>query len=166
MSDQRVICHLIDSNVDTAYFRSIASHHSRKEFPVMIGSIAPTGPLQRAMAALNVPTFSLGATSRWQYPAAIRRLARLLSENRVAVLHAHCFDPTFIGLISARVASVPFVFTRHHSDHNIRLGKKWHVRIDKWCGRRSAHVIAVSEATRRIVTDLEGTPETQVTVVY
>src|SRR5215471_15880143 len=107
MSDSRLICHLIDSNIDTGYFRSIASHHDREQFPVMIGSIAPAGPLQRAMAALSVPTFSLGAASRWQYPAVVMRLVQLLGQNRVAVLHAHCFDPTFIGLISARMASVP-----------------------------------------------------------
>src|SRR5262249_41180256 len=166
MSDSRLICHLIDSNIDTGYFRSIARCHDREQFPVMIGSIAPAGPLQRSMTALGVPAFSLDAASRRQYPAAILRLARLLSQSHVAVLHAHCFDPTLIGLISARIAGVPFVFTRHHSDHNIRLGKSWHTRIDRWCARHSAHVIAVSEATRRIMTDLEATPETQITVVY
>src|SRR5262252_5263434 len=166
MNEPRVICHLIDSNIETGYFRSIAHHHDREQFPVMIGSIAPAGPLQRTMTALSVPTFSLNAVSRLQYPAAILRLVRLLSQNHVAVLHAHCFDPTFIGLISARIAGIPFVFTRHHSDHNIRLGKTWHTTIDKWCSRNAAHIIAVSEATRRIMVDLEGTPETQITVVY
>src|SRR5215471_400755 len=166
MSSPRMICHLIDSNIETGYFRSIARHHDREQFPVMIGSIAPAGPLQRTMTGLSVPTFSLNAVSRLQYPAAILRLVRLLSQNHVAVLHAHCFDPTFIGLISARIAGIPFVFTRHHSDHNIRLGKRWHTRIDRWCGRRSDHVIAVSEATRRIMTDFEGTPEAKITLVY
>lgn len=166
MSDSGVICHLIDSNIDTGYFRSIARHHDRERFPVMIGSIAPAGPLQRAMADLNVPTFSLGAASRWQYPAAIIKVARLLRRNRVAVLHAHCFDPTFIGLIAARIAGISFVFTRHHSDHNIRLGKRWHTQVDRWCTRHSDHVIAVSEATRSIMTGLEGAAEKQITVIY
>src|SRR5215470_6207486 len=137
MSDSRLICHLIDSSIDTGYFRSIARHHDREQFPVMIGSIAPAGPLQRAMTALSVPTFSLDAVSRWQYPAAILRLARLVMRDRITVLHAHCFDPTFVGLIAARIAGIPFVFTRHHSDHNIRLGKRWHTSIDGWCARHS-----------------------------
>src|SRR4030095_6764039 len=102
-SGHRVICHLIDANLDTSYFRSIARCHNRERFPVMIGSIAPEGSLQGAMQTLGTPTFTLGGTARWQYPLTILRLARLLKREKVSVLHAHCFDPTLIGVISARL---------------------------------------------------------------
>jgi glycosyltransferase involved in cell wall biosynthesis/GT2 family glycosyltransferase len=160
------VCHLIDRNLDTNYFRSIARCHDRERFPAMIGSIAPGGPLQEAMLNLSTPTFSLGAGARWQYPLVILRLVRLLKRGRVAVLHAHCFDPTFVGLIAARLARVSFVFTRHHSDHNIRLDARWHTRIDAWCGRHADHVIAVSEATRQIMIEVERVPGRQITVIY
>lgn len=163
---KRVVCHLIDANLDTAYFRAIARHHDKVRFPVMIGSLAPEGPLQRVMRELGTPTFALGVTSRWQYGRAIAGLARLLRRERVSVLHAHCFDPTFVGLVAARLAGTTFVFTRHHSDHNLRLGKRWHTRIDAWCGRHADRVIAVSEATRRIMTDVERVPERKVVTVY
>jgi glycosyltransferase involved in cell wall biosynthesis len=132
----------------------------------MIGSIAPAGTLQESMHSLNTPTFSLRATARWQYPLSIIRLARLLRREKVSLLHAHCFDPTFIGLIAAQLARVRFVFTRHHSDHNIRLNARWHTRIDSWCARRADHVIAVSEATRQIMTEIENVPSHQVSVIY
>ena len=122
------VCHLIDANLDTAYFRAIAQHHDRLQFRVMIGSLAVEGPLQRAMKDLRVPTFALGVTSRRQYGRAIWRLARFLRRERVSVLHAHCFDPTFIGVIAARLTGIPFVFTRHHSEHHLRLGKRLHTR--------------------------------------
>jgi glycosyltransferase involved in cell wall biosynthesis len=160
------VCHLIDANLDTNYFRSIARHHDRERFPVLIGSIWPSGSLQEAMASLGTPTFSLEAHSRRQYPGAVRRLAALLRERQVSLLHAHCFDPTALGLVAARIARVPFVFTRHHSNHNIRLGKRWHTRIDAWCARHADHVIAVSEATRRIMIDVEKVPGHQITVVH
>jgi glycosyltransferase involved in cell wall biosynthesis len=158
------ICHLIDANIDTTYFRSIA--RKNVEYPVMIGSIATAGALQEAMRRLNTPTFSLGVTSRQQYSKAVIRLTRLLRREKVSVLHAHCFDPTFVGLIAARIARVPFVFTRHHSDHNIRLGKRWHTAIDAWCARRADHVIAVSEVTRQIMIEIEKVPSNQITVIY
>lgn len=163
---KRLICHLIDTNLDTAYFRAIARHHDKVRFPVMIGSLAPEGPLQRAMTALGTPTFALRVANRRQYGRAIPRLARLLRREGVSVLHAHCFDPTFVGLVAARLAGATFVFTRHHSDHNLRLGKRWHTRIDGWCGRHADRVIAVSEATRRILTDVERVPERKVVTVY
>jgi len=132
----------------------------------MIGSIAPAGPLQVAMQKLETRTFSLEVSKRWQYPLALLRLVRLLRREKVAVLHAHCFDPTLIGLVAARLAGVRIVFTRHHSDHNIRIGARWHTRIDAWCARHADHVIAVSEATRRIMVEIEKVPSSQITVIY
>ncbi|MEO6392807.1 MAG: glycosyltransferase family 4 protein, partial [Pyrinomonadaceae bacterium] len=138
----------------------------RKRYPVMIGSLAPAGALQLAMHSLSTPNYSLNATKRRQYPSAIHRLKKLIRAEDISIVHAHCFDPTFIGGRAARSAGVKFVFTRHHSDHNIRLGKKWHTRIDSFCARHADHVIAVSEATRRIMVDVEGVPDRQITVVY
>jgi glycosyltransferase involved in cell wall biosynthesis/GT2 family glycosyltransferase len=159
------VCHLIDANLDTSYFRSIARSHNRDRFPVTIGSLAPQGPLQRAMKERGIATFSLNASNRWEYLPAVFRLAGFLRRHGIAVLHAHCFDPTWVGWIAARLAGVPFVFTRHHSDHNVRMGKRWHTRIDSWCGRRADHVIAVSKATRRVMIEIERVPEDQITVV-
>src|SRR5689334_20600736 len=99
----QLICHLIDANLDTSYFRSIARCHDGERYPVMIGSVVPAGALQAAMRELNTQTFALGARARWQYPLALGRLARLLRRERVAALHAHCFDATWLGLMAARI---------------------------------------------------------------
>lgn len=162
-----LICHLIDANVDTAYFRSIARLHDRTRFPVMIGSIAPPGPLQEVMASqFKTVAFSLHAAKRLQYPLALFRLVRLLKRTRASILHAHCFDPTALGLVGARLAGIPFVYTRHHSDHNLRLGKVWHTRVDAFCGRRADQVIAVSAATKAIMTAVEHVSARRITVVH
>lgn len=161
----RMVCHLIDTTLDTPYFRSIARCHSREQYPVSIGSIHPDGPLQSRMHTMGTPTFSLRTQARSRYPVAILRLARLLRQKQ-AILHAHCFDPTLVGLLAARLARVPFVFTRHHSDHNLRLNKKWHVRVDSWCARHADRVIAVSEATRQVMQEAEGVAADQIDVVY
>ncbi len=163
---KHLVCHLIDANLDTAYFRAIAQYHDHLRFRVIIGSLAPEGRLQRAMRDLGVPTFALEVTSRRQYGRAIWRLTRLLRRERVSMLHAHCFDPTLIGGVAARVVGIPFVFTRHHSEHHLRLHKRLHTRVDGWCGQRADAVIAVSETTKRIMVDVEGVPSSQVTVVY
>lgn len=160
------ICHLIDSSLGSAFFRSIASRHDHARFPVMIGSVAPAGNLQQMMNELDTPTFTLNAASRRQYPQAMARLVRLLRREGIGIIHSHCFDPTAIGLIAARLAGIPFVFTRHHSEHHVRMNKRWHIRADAYSARFADHVIAVSDATRRIMTEIEGVPERQITVVY
>jgi glycosyltransferase involved in cell wall biosynthesis len=160
------VCHLIDFNRDTPYFRAIARHHDRGRWPVTIGSLEGEGDLQGAMRALGVPTFGLRAVVGWSALRTTLRLARMLRRERIGLVHAHCFLPTLTGLLAARLARVPFVFTRHHSDHHLRLGKRWHTRVDAWCARRAAHVIAVSDATRRILVETEGVPSGQVSVVW
>jgi glycosyltransferase involved in cell wall biosynthesis len=93
-------------------------------------------------------------------------LLSILKSHEVSILHSHCFDPTLIGLIASRLSGVRFVFTRHHSDHHIRLKKRWHTMIDAYCARHSDRVIAVSEATRDIVVRIEGVPRDKVIVVH
>jgi glycosyltransferase involved in cell wall biosynthesis len=159
------VCHLIDANLDTPYFRALARHHALR-YPVTIGSLAPDGPLQDAMRALATPTFALGADGRSGYPRALLRMRRLLQSEGISILHAHCFDPTLLGLVAARSSGLPFVFTRHHADHHIRLGKRGHVWIDGWCARHADHVIAVSAATRRIMIDVEHVPAERISVVH
>ncbi|MCC2667972.1 MAG: glycosyl transferase, group 1, partial [Armatimonadetes bacterium] len=161
----RPVLHLIDASQDTAYFRSIARWHDGERHPVAIGSLNPPGGLQRRMREMDLPTFDLAARGRLAYPRAILGLARLL-RKRGAILHAHCFDPTLVGLFAARLARVPFVFTRHHSDHNIRLNKRWHTRIDSFCARHADRVIAVSEATREVLMQVEQVPDRSIRVVY
>lgn len=162
----RLVAHLIDASVDTAFFRAIATEHDHQRFRVMIGSLASEGSLQRSMHDLRTPTFALGADRRRQYFAAVPRLARILKNAGASVLHAHCFDPTLVGLLAARLARIPVVFTRHHSDHNVRLGKRWHTRIDGWCARHADRVIAVSQATKDVMTTVEGVPASRIVVVY
>jgi glycosyltransferase involved in cell wall biosynthesis len=165
---RQTICHLLDNdlNLDAPYFWSIVQQHDRKRFPVIFCTTAPASPLQQRLNEAGTPQFSLDVTERWQYSMAILRLVRLLRREKVSILHAHFFDPTFIGLIAARLTGTRFVFTRHHSDHNSRLGKKWHTRIDAWCGSHADHVITVSNATRNIMIDNESVPADRITTVY
>ncbi|ETW94740.1 MAG: hypothetical protein ETSY1_33580 [Candidatus Entotheonella factor] len=148
------------------FFRAITHYINKNDYAVMLGSLAPAGTLQAAMEELGTPSFNLNASRTTQYPLAVIRLVRLLRRHRVALLHAHGFYPVCIGLMAARLARVPFVFTRHHSDHNIRLGKRWHVMIDSWCARLADRVMAVSEATRQIMMETEHVPPKQIAVVY
>jgi hypothetical protein len=70
-----------------------------------------------------------------------------------------------VGLLAARLAGVVFVFRRHHSDHHLRLGKRVHVAIDGRCARGARHVIAVSDAAREIMVNVERVPASRITVV-
>jgi glycosyltransferase involved in cell wall biosynthesis len=160
------VFHVVDKNLDTAYFRAIARYHDATRFPVTIGCLGPEGSLQASMRGLGVGTFALGANARTAYPLALVHLVSLLRRERPALLHAHTFDATLMGLVAARVTRTRFVFTRHHSDHHVRMRKRWHTAADAWCAKRADRVIAVSEATRRVMVEVEGVSPTRIVVVH
>jgi len=158
------VAHITDVNLDTAFFQAIARHSDMSQFEPVIGSLEAPGTLQESMRALGVGTFGLGVPLR--SPRAVWALSTWLRRERISLLHAHCFLPTLWGLVAARLAGRPFVFTRHHSDHHQRLGRWLPVALDAWSARHAHRVIAVSEATRKVLTQTEGVPEGQVTVVH
>jgi glycosyltransferase involved in cell wall biosynthesis len=72
-----------------------------------------------------------------------------------------------VGLVAARLAGVPVsVMTRHYSDYHTRIGKRWHVRLDRMCTALSHGAIAVSEQTRQVMIDEEKAPPGKVRVIH
>ena len=158
------VAHLTDVNLDTAFFQAIASHLDPTRFELVMGSLAAPGALQASMSARGIRTFGLGLPLR--SPRAVLSLVSVLRRERIDLLHAHCFLPTLWGLLAARLSGCPMVFTRHHSDHHLRLGRRLPVALDAWCAKHADQVIAVSEATRTILVEAEGVPKEQITVVH
>jgi glycosyltransferase involved in cell wall biosynthesis len=165
--EKRKVLHVLDywRNLDARYFYAILERHSRAyDVAFCLLDEGPGGPWTGGRFGGHVVT--LGARRRLQYPAATIRLAARLRRDGHSLVHAHFFYPTFVAILAGRLAGVPVVFTRHHSDHNIRLHKPWHVRIDGWCARAASQVIAVSWATKKLMVAVEHVPEDQVSVIH
>lgn len=162
------MCHLLDTyrNLDTPYFHSIRRQHDDDLYKIVFCLLDEGQSIPRVDAEFDGSVSTLAAGSRLSYPMAVLRLAALLRKGAIGLLHAHFFYPTCVGLLAAKLTHVPFVFTRHHSDHNIRLEKRWHIRVDALCAKIADHVIAVSDATRRMMVEIEGVPSSQITVVH
>ena len=104
-------------------------------------------------------TFTLGATSRPRYPAAIARLARLLRRERVDIIQTHLFEPSIVGLAAAGVARTPVrIVTRHYADLTTISDKPLHRWLDRRMALRADRVQAVSGAVVRAMVEHEGVP--------
>jgi glycosyltransferase involved in cell wall biosynthesis len=161
------ILHFTESGDTSGYFPNLARWHDRTRFRMHFGTLRPNDPgLDRLMADLDIPTFTCGAHGRGGYPRAVLRLARYLRQNRIAVLHAHLFDPSIVGLLAAAVAGTRVrVLTRHYSDYHTRIHKAWHVRLDRLCNRLAHRVIAVSQHTAAHLVAEEGAPPGKVETI-
>lgn len=106
-------------------------------------------------------------TTHLQLPVIALRLAGLIRQNDIDVLHLHNFDAALVGVMSSRLGSTPItVVTRHHSDAHHLLAKRWHIRIDRAVASLAHGVIANSRSTRDVIVNAEGISPSKVRVIY
>ena len=87
-----------------------------------------------------------------QAPGAIRRLARLIAEEDVDLVHARSRWPAWLGYYAARRAGRPFVTTFHGAYSTGWPGKRRYNQVMA----RGARVIAISEFIARHVAEIYG----------
>ena len=136
------VFHFISDSYSTEYFRLMARYTDRSRFEIQVASLRSAGGLQNGLAEVGIPTFALGAESRWAYPAAAAKLAVWLRRRRVDVVHAHLFEASVVGLLAARAAGVKVrVFTGHHS-HEVPLhNRRALFEVDRFVACRLANVV-------------------------
>jgi glycosyltransferase involved in cell wall biosynthesis len=121
-------------------------------------------------AADGIPHHVLGARSRRDYPVVAARLARLLRERRIDVLHAHHFDPGAIAWAATRLhPSTRLVIGRHYSDdhHAYLTGLKRHgyLGAERIVHSGAARIVAPSRMIRDLLVERQGVPADKVAVI-
>ncbi|HEY6046622.1 MAG TPA: glycosyltransferase [Pyrinomonadaceae bacterium] len=93
----------------------------------------------------------------------VRSLARFLKENKIDVVHTHCFYTNIFGMMAAALARVPARVAYKGETDGFRTAKqKW---VERAAFRLAHRVVANSEAVRRQLIN-EGVPPAKVSVHY
>jgi glycosyltransferase involved in cell wall biosynthesis len=162
------VCHFSATTLEGHYFRNMARGLSSHGVQVIAGSLnsAPL-PGWWKKDPHGVACFSLGASSRTRYPAAVLRLAQLLRRRHVDVLQTHLFDGAAVGIPAARMARVPLlIVTRHHCDEHWLLSRPLHVRIDRAMTRLADRVIVPSAAVRELMVAREHSDASRIEIIH
>lgn len=158
---------MCDVSVAGDYFRNITAGLTENGVDVLLVELGPGTAPPWLPRYPNARYFSLGAARKAAYPLAVRRLARLLKNEGVNILHTHLFYSGLIGVLAKRLApNVTVALMRHHTAVVRLLGSGFHVRADKWMAERADHVMAVSEAARAYMRDVDGVRRDDIEVVY
>lgn len=141
----------------------IATGLDRERFEPVVVSVKPaTGDVAGWLADAGVPVRSISMRSRLDVCAA-RRLARLLREERVEVLHAHLVHAIHLGAKAAARAGVRvFVATIH--DMQLML-EGWRLRAMRRAAGALDAAACVSEAARAQYVECLGAPRARTRVV-
>ncbi len=163
----RRILHFAQDTDTSGFFPQLARHHDQTRYQMFFGTLNPMAPWLRGfMEERDVRCFSGDARSRAGYPLAMVRLVAFLRRHRIDIAHVHLFVPSVIGLLAATLARTRLrVMTRHYSDYHTRIGKRWHVRVDRMCTALAHGVVAVSEHTADHMVQKEGAPRAKLRVV-
>ncbi|MEZ5428966.1 MAG: glycosyltransferase family 4 protein [Pyrinomonadaceae bacterium] len=161
------VCHFCETSVGGNYFKNISKGLTEKGVRVSCLELGPSDPPKWLSEVPDVKYLSLGITSRRQYPLAVLRLVRLLRREKIDILQTHLYNAGLIGVLAGRFSPRKIVaLTRHHTSIVKDLGTRFHVGLDKWMTKRADFAVAVSEAVKRYMVEIDGIREGHVEVVH
>lgn len=115
-------------------------------------------PLESA----GIRVHCLGARRGWHIPGALRRLKRLLAEQKPDVLQTFLFHANVVGRIAARRAGVRRVVS------GIRVAERqsrWHLWIDRLTAGLVDRYVCVSQAVATFSAERGGLPADRLVVI-
>jgi len=97
-------------------------------------------------------------------PQDVMRLAGVLRERRIQVVHSHMFGASLFAALAARTARVPVFLT---SEHGLNPWKRvWHRWIERHLISRYARArICVSQDIRKVRASADGIPDSQLRLI-
>ncbi len=134
----------------------------RERFDVSLVCIRERGPLAEELEAADIPVECVPLHSRWD-PWGLQRLAGLMRERRIDIVHGHMYRGNVPATVAARLAGVRRVWCQVHNVDT------WETRRQAWVDRRLCRwrsgMIAVSESVRGDVIETLRLPPERVRVI-
>ncbi|MFG0335426.1 MAG: glycosyltransferase [Maioricimonas sp. JB049] len=139
----------------------LANHLDRERFEPMVICLRKSGSAADWIERDDVPILELNQRDG-NDPLALRRLARLLREQRVDVVHSHNWGTLVETAIARRWAGVPVhVHTEHgqglHADQK-GLKKKLRTAVERWAFNRASQIVICAESVRTPIHQRNGFP--------
>ena len=164
------VLHMIDSfdqgGTERQAIQLVGLLQASRRCQVRIACLQNKGMLRADADRLNlgeIPEYPLTSFYDSNFIRQTRSLMRFLKENRIDVVHTHCFYTNIFGMIAARLARVPVRVTYKGETHGFRTSKqKW---VERAAFRFAHRIIANSDAVRRQLIK-EGVPPAKVSVHY
>jgi glycosyltransferase involved in cell wall biosynthesis len=137
-------------------------------FRPVVGCLELTGPMLDQVRDLgHTPlVFPLnGSMLRANTAVQVARMARVIRERGVQIVHSTDFNTNLLGLAAARLAGVRSIVSRVDLGH-LRAGfGRWHREAEKLNARLADVVVANAEAVRRFCIEEDGCDPSRVVVV-
>jgi len=152
------------------FIDTIVRHIDPARFAPMVCTFSKSSNIQETGYDDAIPSLALEVRSRWDYPAAIVRLAAILRKHRVRILHAHHYDEGLIG--AAAVALVPgsrLVIGRHYHDEIYLLSRRLRlhalVSLESLANAVATRIVVPSSVIRTLLMNRQGVTREKIAVI-
>jgi glycosyltransferase involved in cell wall biosynthesis len=134
---------------------------------VVIGCLDGEGPLAERLQKDGFRVVNVdrqpGAIS-W---SCVRRLRKLIRDERIELIHAHQTTPFFYALVARGLfSSQPRILFTEHGRWFPDRGDWKRAKIQRWLLGKDDRVAAVGESVKRGLVQFEGIPSDRIAVVY
>jgi L-malate glycosyltransferase len=122
-------------------------------FSALVGCLELSGPMLDQVRALGYEPvlFPLnGSMLRANTLKQIARMAALLRDHRVRIVHATDFNTNLLAFAAGRLAGAKVIVSRVDLGHLREGFGKWHRRVEKWNARHADLVVANADAVREL----------------
>jgi L-malate glycosyltransferase len=122
-------------------------------YTALVGCLELSGPMLEQVRALGYEPvlFPLkGSMLRANTFKQVARMAALMRERGVRIVHATDFNTNLLALAAGRLARARVIVSRVDLGHLREGFGKWHRETEKWNGRHADLVIANADAVREV----------------
>ena len=163
------VLHVIDVKTSNYYLNNLVDHTAKEDVEFSFVTFRPEGSFVDDLRRRGVTVYALNTTRRSSYFRTARELSRIIRQEKIDIVHTHLFDPTFIGLVTAKLRRRKVIVTRHHSDALYQLQgalkRRFYLAIEKFINGHADYFIAPSRMVRDILIEREGVSPQRVTVI-
>jgi glycosyltransferase involved in cell wall biosynthesis len=146
----------------------LLSRIDRSRFGSEVVSLTSIGDVGRDIEQLGVSVHALGMHRSWPSPLSFVRLSAAIQRFAPHLVQTWLYHSDLIGGAAARLAGVPVVWNIRSGEIDRASMKMTSILVLSACARLSSHlpsaIVACSDASRRIHTDLGYTPDTMVVI--
>jgi len=137
-------------------------------FSALVGCLELSGPMLEQVRSLGYEPvlFPLkGSMLRANTLKQVARMAALMREHRVRIVHATDFNTNLLALAAGRLARAKVIVSRVDLGHLREGFGKWHREAEKWNARHADLVVVNADAVREVcIRDERCRPERVVVV--
>ncbi len=132
----------------------------RAGIAVVVGCLAPLGPVGHELAAEGIDAFGCAARGAWDLRA-LRRLGQALRQHKPDVLHATLFHANLAARLVGRWCGVP-VLT---STATIEVERRWHLTLERLTAGLDRGHLVTSRALADHVHERIGIARTRIALI-